>query len=172
MKLPFKNSFLKARYAKPKYIILHHTWEEYNIFPDSKVDNASIQIPSIWNQVLSKKENEVNYHYIIEKIKDDFIPTLARPLPYICDYKDIEKDFNRYSIHVAVLGNYDIKIPDYRLYSILAYKVINPILRIYGLSPSRIKLHNEVSNKKISCPGEFFDKDRLINQIRRFVINK
>ena len=172
MRLPFKYSLMKARYVRPKFIVLHHSWNEYNLFPDAKVDNSTFQLPSIWNQVLTKKQFEVNYHYIVEKIKDDYVPIICRPLPYICDYPDIEKDFNRYSLHVAILGDYDLKIPETRLYAILAYKVLNPIMKIYGLSPARLFLHHEVSKDKITCPGEFFDLDRLINQIRRFVINR
>ena len=44
-------------------------------------------------------------------------------------------------------------------------------MKMFGLSPSRIKLHSEVSsNEDLTCPGEFVDKAVIISMVRRFVI--
>jgi len=169
MKLPFKNTFLKTRGARPKFIVLHHTYCKYDLVPSAEIDNSTFQLPTLWKNVLIKKEFEVNYHYVIEKIKEDYVATIGMPLPYICKFDDIPPSLNRYSIHVSILGDYNITIPESRLYSIMAYKVISPLMKLYGITPARLFLHNEIStNKDEKCPGEYFDLDRLINQIRRF----
>jgi len=75
------------------------------------------------------------------------------------------------SIHLALMGSYDFKIPEKRLLEILAFRLINPMLKLFSLSPSRVYLHREVSeNKELSCPGEFVDKAVIISMIRKYLI--
>lgn len=168
-KIPLRPSRLKIRRQSVRWIIIHHTAEIYER-PDVKSDSSNYQLSGIFSGVLELKDADVNYHYVIEKVKDDYIAVATRPIPYLCEWDDIPDDINNRAIHIAVLGNLDFKIPPLREYQILAYRVVNPLLKIFHLPPGKIKLHKEVSNETIYCPGEFFDKDRLIAQVRRFVI--
>ena len=69
------------------------------------------------------------------------------------------------------MGNYDFKSPQGRLYQILAYRILNPLIRLYNLTPTRVKFHRDVSsNKDLSCPGEFVDEAVVVAMIRKFVI--
>ena len=169
-KIILRPSLLKIRRQSVKWIIIHHTAEMYEN-PEARIDNSKFQIPAIFKGVLELKQGDVNYHYVVEKIKEDYIATVMRPFPYLCEWPDIPDQINSRAIHISLLGNLDFQIPPMRAYQILAYRLVNPMLKMFGLSPSRIKLHKEVSNdKEVYCPGEFFDKDRLIAQVRRFVI--
>ena len=170
MKLPLRPSRLTVRRQTIKWIILHHTSEIYKQ-PAAKIDNSTFQTVDLIKGVLEDKSADINYHYIIEKIKDDFYPIVARPFPYLCEWDDIDDNINNRALHVAVLGNYDIVVPEKRMYEILAYKVLNPFIKMYHIPVDHIKFHNEVSsNEDITCPGDFMDQGRVISLVRRFVV--
>jgi len=170
MKIPLKPSLLKIRRKSPRWIILHHTAEIYDD-PAATVANTKFQIPAIAKGVLEKKQGDVNYHYIVDKIGEDFQPIVCRPFVFMCDWPDIRPDVNNAAVHIAVLGNFDFKVPEKRLYEILCFRLINPMLKMWGLSPSRVKFHRDVStDKDLSCPGDFIDMAVVQAMIRRFVI--
>ena len=170
MKIPLKPSMLMLRRQSVKWIIIHSTIEACDL-PNAKIDNAKYQTPSLFKSVLEKKQGDVNYHYVIEKIEEDYIPIVFRPFPYLCEWDDIPNDINNRALHVALLGSYDFKIPTKRCYEILAYRLLNPFMKMYGLSPSRIKLHKDVSNdKEITCPGDFVDYAIIESMVRKFVL--
>jgi hypothetical protein len=169
-KIILRPSLLKVRRQSVKWLIIHHTAEMYKA-PDVRIDNTKYQTPGIFNGVLELKQADVNYHYVIEKIKEEFVVITTRPFPYLCEWPDIPDDINKRALHIALLGNYDFKIPDKRLYDIMAYRVLNPMLKMFGIPPSKIKLHKDVStDKEVYCPGEFVEIDRIITSVRRFVI--
>jgi hypothetical protein len=169
MKIPLRPSLLRIR-RKTGFIVLHHTSELYEL-PEARIDTATYQLPAMFKGVMEKKQGDINYHYVIEQIKEDYIPIACRPFVYMCDFKDIESSVNNRAIHIALLGNYDFKIPERRLYEVLAYRLINPMLKMFHISPNRIKFHSEVSsNKELTCPGEFVNKEVIISMVRRFVI--
>ena len=162
-------SLLKIRRKAVKWVIIHNTAEMYDR-PEAKIDNPLYQLPALFAGVMEKKQGDVNYHYIVEKIKEDYIAIVTRPYVYLCDWPDIPNDVNQRAVHIGLLGNYSFKIPEKRMYEVLAYRLINPMMKIFGISPARIKLHREVSKEDIVCPGEFIDKGRIITAVRRFVI--
>ena len=170
MKIPLRPSLLKVRRQSPKWIILHHTAELYDL-PEARIDNSKYQMPALFKGVLEKKQGDINYNYVVEKVREDYIAITARPFVYLCEWNDIDLNINNRAIHVAMLGSYDFKIPEKRLYEILAYRLLNPFMKMYGLTTSRIKLHSEVSSdKELTCPGEFVDKAVIISMVKRFVI--
>lgn len=170
MKLKLRPSMMKIRRHPVKWLIVHHTAELYPA-PDSQIDNAKFQLPGLIAGVHEQKTGDINYHYVIDKIKEDYQAIVTRPIAYLCQWDDIDANINNRAVHVAVMGSYDVKIPVTRLYEILAYRLLNPMLKLFKLAPNRIKLHNEVSNiEDLSCPGEFFNKGKLVSLTRRFVI--
>ncbi len=171
MRIPLRMSWLGKRHTKIKYIVIHHTHCQYDI-PESKIDSTKFQIPYLTSNLMEKAEPDFNYHYIVDRILDEYYIIVGRPLETICDYDDIDRDMNKSSVHIGLMGTYDIKVPDIRMYEILGYRLLNPLLKTYALNPSRIYLHNELSkNKKESCPGSFIDKNTIITMVRRFVIS-
>lgn len=169
MKIPFRPSRMDIRRQRIKWLILHHTAEFYEL-PEARIDNSKYQMKAVFKGVLERKEPDVNYHIVIEKVDDDYIPVTARPISYLCDYPDIHADINKRAVHIAMLGSYDFKIPNVRLMEVLAYKVLNPFVNLFKLTPSKIKLHKEVSNEDISCPGDFVDKGKILALVKRYVI--
>jgi len=167
-KMIFRPSFLKIRRMAVKWVILHDTIELYDR-PEIEIDTGRYQYPFIVKSAMEKASPDINYHYIIEKVGDDYIPLSTRPITHLCDWDDIDPNINNRALHIALLGNYNYKIPENRLYNVLAYRIISPLMKIYALPQSRIKTHSEVSNNKdLVCPGEFFDKDLLISFVRRY----
>ena len=170
MKMPFKPSMLKLRRQSVKWIILHHTAEMYDI-PSIRIDNDKYQIPGLINGVLEKKQGDVNYNFVVEKIKEDYNAFVMRPFPYLCDFPDIHNDINNRAIHVALLGSYDFTIPPKRLYEVLAYRLLNPFMNMFHLSPSKIKFHRDVSDDKdLTCPGDFVDYAIVESMVRKYVL--
>jgi hypothetical protein len=170
MKIPLRPSLLKVRRQSVKWIILHHTSEMYDE-PGARIDNAKYQLKYLFNGVLEKKQGDVNYHYVIDKIKDDYIATVTRPFVYLCEWDDIDVNINNRAIHVALMGNYDFKVPEKRMYEVLAFRLLNPFMKMYHIAPNKIKMHYEVSsNKDLTCPGDFIDRAVVESMVRRFVI--
>jgi len=170
MKLKLRPSMMKIRRQSVKWLIVHHTAELYHA-PESRIDNPRFQIPGIVAGVHEQKTGDVNYHYVIDRIKEDYYPIVTRPIAYLCEWDDIHPDINNRAVHIAVLGSYSFKVPPTRLYEILAYRLLNPMLKLFHIPPSKIKLHRDVSdNKELDCPGDFFDYGKLITLVRRYVI--
>lgn len=172
MKIPFKPSRLSMRRRPVKYLIIHHTAE---LYPQeaARIDNSKYQINSLFNGVLEDKSPDINYHFVLDKIKDDYVAVTCRPFVTLCEWNDISDDINNAALHIALLGSYDFKVPEKRAYEVLAYRIVNPLLKMFGLpqSDTRILLHSEVSSDEdLSCPGEFFDKAILISMVKRFVM--
>ena len=170
MKLQLRPSLLKVRRQSVKWIIIHHTVEMYPQ-PAAKIDNSSFQIPELYKGVLEDKTGDINYHYVIEKIKEDFHPVVTRPFVYLCDWPDIPADINKRAIHVALLGSYDLKVPNKRLYEVLAFRLLSPMLKMFHIPVSKIKFHRDVStDKELTCPGDFMEMARVEALVRKFVV--
>jgi len=169
-RIPLRPSLLTRRRQSVKWLILHHTAEMYEA-PESKIDNPKYQMPGLFKGVLEKKQGDVNYHFVLDMIKGDYNVIVARPFVYLCEWEDIEANINNRAIHIALMGNYDFKVPQSRLYQVLAYRIVNPLMRHYNLSPTRIKFHRDVSSDKdLSCPGDFLDRGRVVAQVKRFIV--
>lgn len=170
MKIPFKPSLLKVRHEAVRYIILHHSVCKYPA-PESKIDNPKYQMTGLYNGVLEQKDADINYNFVIDKIKDDYAIITCRPFVTYCTFDDIDPNINKYAIHVSFMGSYDLKIPTKRCYEVLAYRLLNPMLKMYHLNPNRILFHRDISNNKdLTCPGYFVDKESIIAMVRRFVL--
>jgi hypothetical protein len=166
----FRPSLLKIRRMTVKWIILHDTIELYDR-PEIEIDTPKYQYPILVKSAMEKAQVDLNYHYIMEKVSDDYIAIATRPITHLCEWDDIDPNINNRSLHIAILGNYNYKVPENRLYNVLAYRVVSPLMKIYALSENRIKLHSEVSsNNDLVCPGEFFDKGLFLASVRRYWI--
>lgn len=170
MRLPLRQSRLEIRRTKVKYIVIHQTTCQYES-PQSKIDNAKFQITGLAGNVLEKKQADLNYHFILDKIKDDYQIIVCRPFVSMCEFDDIDSKINKAALHVALMGSYDFKIPEQRVYEILAYRLLNPLMKHFKINPSRIYFHHDISNNKdLTCPGSFIDKEKIITMVRRFVV--
>ena len=170
MKIPFRPSRMELRRQSIKWLIIHHTAEMYDR-EEARIDTAKFQTKALFKGVLEKKQADINYHVVIEKIDEDYIPIIARPFPYLCEWPDIHPDINKRALHIALLGSYDFTIPNVRLMQVLSYKVLNPFMKLFHLSTNKVKLHRQVSqDKDITCPGDFVSYEKIMSLIKRYVI--
>jgi len=160
---------MKIRRKPIKWIILHHTAELYPA-PAAKIDNAQFQLPSLYNNALELDEPDLEYHFVIEQIKNDYYVIMTRPFVYLCEWHDIKPNINNRAIHIAFLGSYDYKIPTPRLLEVLAFRLINPLIKMFPIIPTRVKLHRDVSSEDITCPGDFISLAKIVAQTRKYVV--
>ena len=170
MRIPYRpHSFTKVKHP-PRYIIIHDTGKDVLPEPSVVMDTQGYQVGKLRDQnMVINGDFDLNYHYIVERLKGDFEAMVSRPLNAMCEHDDIRSPYDG-AIHVAILGNYDYDIPEERLYQCVAYRVIGPLLWMFKLDKSRVKLHSEVSDTEIGCPGRNFDKQRLMSYVKTLII--
>ncbi len=173
MKIPFRIRLFRPFRRRPKYIIIHDVNCMYDSYGEVKNDTVRFQTNKFRNyQYRIHMQADINYHFIIEKINDDFEVVLGRPFAVDCIYEDIP-DIYRNSLHVAIMGSCDFNIPTDRLYKKIVYNVLAPSKLLFNIPVSRILTHNEIStNKEIDCPGSYFDKALLISHYKSMIISK
>jgi hypothetical protein len=170
-KMPIRLPLLRLRRTRVKYIVIHNTAELYPITA-AQIDNSQFQTPKIISNLMEKNLIDINYNFLVEKIGDEYWVICARPFVLLCDFPDIEPSINNMAIHIGVLGDYNKKLPDRRLYSILAYRLVSALLKQFRLGYDRIFLHKELSTtpEETTCPGEFFDKAILLSFARKYIM--
>jgi len=170
MDVKIKPSLLTIRRNKLRYIILHHTSEIYKD-SKSKINNNKYQMKGIYDGTLELKHGDVNYNFVIDKIDGEFSVFTCRPFTFLCDFDDIPDQYNRSAVHIGLMGNYDFKISEKRCYEILAYRILNPISKMFKIPETNIFFHRELSdNKDLTCPGLFVDKTVIISMMRKYLI--
>lgn len=158
-----------------KYIIIHDTncqWKDYQPF---KVDKNLFQSgPMRARFKITKNFNEMPYHFVCEKIANNYQTFLARPLQYSCEleYPDLDVLYRRYGIHICVMGNYNAITSTAKLYQQLCYRVICPMMKTFRIRRSNIFLHGEVTKKDEfkDCPGFHFNKDTLFAFMNKYLM--
>lgn len=173
MKLPYRPKSLPPSERRFSAIIIHDVSCQYEDLVEFMKDTPKFQVGRMRSMsFVLDGEYDVNYHFIVEKINDDYEAIVGRPLFAKCIYPDIP-DMYMYSIHVAAMGDFDADNPEDRLYQALAYKVIIPMMRLFRISPNRVVLHRDVStDETIGCPGKFFRKNLLDSYIKSWKISK
>ena len=163
---------------RPKYIIIHNSVCLFDT-PINKIEIDTKKYQYDYVKYLHVKElklSDINYHYILDKINGDYEIILGKPIHSPCIFEDID-DLYYYSIHVSIMGDYNIDMADNRLYEVLAYRVISPLLYWFHLDKNCIKLHSEIAQNKNDnavkeCPGSYFFKEILINHVSKYSSNK
>lgn len=165
--IPLRMTAVKQSPSWPSYIILHHTAEFVEDVPAFKFDTAKFQTGKYMNYSFRKLgKPETMYHFIIEKIEQDYHVIMSQPILTLCDYPDLSPEHKR-SIHIGLMGDYNKDLPPIRLYRVLGYRLLAPLMRLFYLEESDILLHSAISNDdNCTCPGEFVDMAKLYNQLR------
>ena len=131
MNIIFKPSGMKIRH-QTRWIILHNTSEIYGN-PPAQIDNLRPQIKYLSNDVLMRGELDLNYHFLLEKIDQEYYVSMGRPMTYICDWDDIHPDINNKALHIGFVGSYNLQAPTKRFYDVLAYRLLNPLLKLLNI---------------------------------------
>lgn len=165
--IPLRATNLKYASEWPKHIILHHTAEFVANVPRFKFDTKKSQATSYleYSRRILKKTSP-QYHFIVDQTEKDYSIIVAQPILTLCEYDDIPKEYHS-AIHVAFLGDYNEDFPPLRIYRVLAYRLLAPMMRLFYLDENDILFHSAIStDKSISCPGEFIDMTHIKNQLR------
>lgn len=166
MTLPIKNSSYKYSQKTHKYIIIHHT-DELNLNTGNVIlDKPSFQLNSLAKSYYDLDKMMLPYHFIIEKVGDEFHIIVGAPLLTKHEFLDMDDKYQN-GIHIALLGNYNMDTVDLRLYDVLNLKLIAPMIKTFNIQEDNILKHSDISfipdNK---CPGENFNLAKLKNSLR------
>ena len=134
---------------KIEYIIIHHTHN-----PELTVKTTHLLHRDKFNWA------GIGYNYFIEKNAEVFE---ARGL-YVGAHA---KNYNKNSIGIRIVGNFDNTIPNDKQMNSLIDLVIY-FMKKYDIEASRVIGHRELPDVQKSCPGEKFD----MNEFRKLIINK
>ena len=84
----------------------------------------------------------------------------------ICEYEDIQVEYHK-DIHIGLIGDYDNDYPPRRLYRVLAYRLLSPLMRLFYMDEDDILLHSAISTTSgLTCPGEFIEMTLIKSQLR------
>ena len=171
MKIPLKIKLFDRLRKIPRFIIIHDVSCQAPEDPALRIDNKKPQMNLLRTRLyLNKMEPDVNYHFVLEEIGEEFEVNLGRPMGVACNYPDIPSQYV-FAFHVCVMGNYDYAIPSIRLYEKLCYSVLAPLIYQFKIPMKRIFLHNELV-KGSTCPGSFFDINMVRSKLPQFLITK
>jgi len=157
----------------PKYIVLHGTGcigkDDQILKQDMK---NKFQLPYLKKDTITMEgQIDVPFHFVIEHIGPDYEPMMMYPLSSPIDYFS-KVNNNERSIHVCMFGNFNVDMAKPRLYEILSYRVLAPIMYWFRIPQSHIMLHSEVDKAHKDCPGEMFFKDILYSKLNKYLLRK
>ena len=167
--IPLRATNYKLAESWPSAIIIHHTHCRIQK-GQVEYDRQSFQSDVLHNlNYKLRNRSETGFNFIIDKVKTDFQVVVSQPLTTLCEYPDLDEKYWK-AIHVAFMGNYNADIPMNRLYRVLAYRVLSPLMRLFSLKGESILFHSAISNEKdITCPGEFANMERVLMNLRSII---
>jgi len=174
MKVPYKPINLKKFTSRPRYIIIHDSNCRFYDLPNYKIDdNKSIVNKMRSDYFVLYNESDLPFHFVLDKIKDDYEILVGRPLRFYCVYEDIKTEF-LYSVHVGICSDLSFQKPEQRMYECLCYKILSPIMIRMGIPFKNVYLHKDVTMNpdKINCPGSFFKKEIFLSILKRMLVIK
>jgi len=148
-------------------IVIHSTACRCD-FPSLRVIKNNFQVPDVFaaNIVLDKEEDTI-FHFLLDKVNDDFYVVVGLPLYAASDGFDFGTTLFNQGIQVCIIGDLNIVKPPTRLYQILVYRLIAPLMFLFNIPYNNIVLHSEL-DKSVSCPGKNFDKDFMLTMLKRY----
>ena len=175
MQVPFKPVYLPRGPRRYHYIVLHDTNCMCKAFNDFKVDRVQYQTNRLRERLRQdRKLFELPFHYVCEKVMDDYMTSVARPVQYSCEdvFQDLDYKFSRYAIHICVMGNFNTITGTTRMYQQLCYRAIAPVMKTYRIPKANIFLHGELNSQSLDCPGFNFSKQHLLAYLPPFLITQ
>ena len=166
MTLPIKNSLYTYTQKFHKYIIIHHT-DELNLNTGNVIiDKPSFQLNSLAKSFYQLEKMYLPYHFVIEKVGDEYINMVTAPLLTKHEFLDMDDKYQN-GIHIALLGNYNMDTVDQKLYDVLNLRIIIPMMKTYNILEDNILKHSDVSFfPDMKCPGDNFNLAKLKNSLR------
>jgi len=162
MIIPNRRSDFEYVTRWPQYIILHDTMCLGKTDSGLILDKSTFQTNKFSNYVYQVfQRSDTGFHFILDKVADDYQVVISQPILTRCKYEDMEEKYQD-AVHISFLGDYNIEIPKNRLYSVLAFKLLSPLTRLFNLKEDRILFHSDISTEEGKvCPGENISMDRI-----------
>lgn len=170
MRLPLRPRQLPVARRRFRYIIIHDATCEFEGIIDLMRDTKKSQIGRMKsaNYILNS-EHELQYHFVMDKIEEDYEAIVARPLYARCEYEDIKPPYE-HSIHIGTIGDFHNENPGNRYYQLMAYRIVIPMMRTFRIPPGNILLHKDISEEEESCPGPYFRTDLLMSYVKSWKV--
>lgn len=117
----------------------------------------------------TNKWKDIGYHFGLERVVNMDLQRWLAPYSYQALIgRPVEQEgsacpqgnMNQVAIHICVVGNFDIEYPTEELYERLYKRLVGPLSHQYKIPPENWVGHRDYNPHK-SCPGTFFDLDRL-----------
>lgn len=160
----------RARTRPPKAIILHSCSCSCN-FPSLKIDTPKVQQVIVReSNIIIDMEPDCIYHYICELVNNDYEVFIERPFTYLADFASNNPIFTA-AIHVGIVGDYNIRKPVSRLYDVLAYRLLAPLLYQFNLSIEKVYRHIDL-DPHADCPLKLFDMAYLKQRLQTFQVHQ
>ena len=166
-------SLLERAPKRYKYIIIHDTSCQNDTNGMFKIDKKMFQTGAMRSRFRSiKNYYDMPYHFVCERIGQNYQTVVGRPLQYSCykAYPDIDRHYAQNAIHICLMGDYNVLSHSIKLYQQLAYRVICPMMKTFKINRSRVYLHGELSKKHSDCPGFNFNKNLLLAYMSKFLM--
>lgn len=173
--VPLPATFIRTkRFAtRPTWIIIHDTNCLNHSDSVLTIDGPNTGMGALkMNDINKDGLADVNFHFIVDQLSKDYEVIAGRPVSVMAKHDDIESAYNN-ALHVIILSDLNVDLPKIRLYKILAYRCLAPMIKMLkmGSDPANIiKFHDQVmkdKNSSIKCPGDFLAREMLIDQTRR-----
>jgi len=173
MIVPFKPVYFKKTTRKFRYIIIHDYSCRFANLDKAKIDSPKASIGPLRNyNWIFNDSFDVPYHFLCEKIGQDYETLMGTPFCYKCVYDDIPSQYDA-SIHIAIAGNFSLMAPNPRAYQQMGFRAIASIVRWFKLPFANILMHRDVStDKESACPGVHFDKAKFMAAIKPMILVK
>jgi len=158
-----------------KYIVIHSTQciigdKVTTLKKDSKKTVSIEKLKYIYG--IQEKHYDLPFHYVIESIKDDYEIFVCQPIHSVCEHYNYLQN-NSEMIHIGLVGDFQsVQMAVPRLYDVLAYRIIAPLMFTFRLNQSKIILHSEIDKTHPNCPGDLFFKSILMQRLQKFLARK
>ena len=172
----YPNRFYKLaqRPHKPLAIILHSCLCVCD-FPVVKIDTPKMQQQIVReSNIMLYMTRDCVFHYIIELVGSDYEVFMERPIVYSSPYFNTNSDNSIYdsAIHIGIMGDYNIRKPVARLYDVLAYRLLSPLLYQFNLDQNKVYRHQDIdSSVAKSCPLSNIDITFLRQRVQNYLVH-
>ncbi|NPB00395.1 MAG: N-acetylmuramoyl-L-alanine amidase [Crenarchaeota archaeon] len=159
---------------KPLALVLHSCICACD-FPIVKIDTPKMQQQIVREtNVMLYMEPDCVFHYIVELVGKDYEVFIQRPFLYTSPYFNIPgNNIYNSAIHIGIMGNYNVQKPVARMYDVLAYRLIAPLLYQYGLDQTKVFRHQDIDPKVAkTCPLSKIDMAYLKQRVQAYQVHQ
>lgn len=135
--------------------MIHHSYTE---------DSGTVSWGAIRDYHINENGwSDIGYHFGCEMARNDYEVFVGRPLTRQgahCRHDGM----NRKAVGVCLVGNYDEQPPSDKMLSVVANRVVQPIIQVFEIPLQNVVFHREHNPQK-TCPGRSFTKSMILDKL-------